>query len=104
MKGSNLPVSLLVVYAAATAVRGEVEGPLRDDPRGRQAARSVEEGLRTPEDRLNIREIARAEARRLGLSARAAATRAAGVAWGTLGPRTASVERPGVTCSKDGAG
>jgi len=104
MKGSNLPVSLLVVYAAATAVRGEVEGPLRDDPRGRQAARSVEEGLRTPEDRLNILEIARAEARRLGLSARAVATRAAGIAWVNLGPRTANFEKNGVTYNKVDSG
>src|SRR5438309_955721 len=104
MKGSNLPVSLLVVYAAATAVRGEVEGPLRDDPRGRQAARSVEEGLRTPEDRLNILEIARAEARRLGLSARAVATRAAGIAWVNLGPRTANFEKNDVTYLKVDSG
>src|SRR5438132_10755369 len=104
MKGSNVPVSLLVVCAAATAVRGEVEGPLRDDPRGRQAARSVEEGLRTPEDRLNILEIARAEARRLGLSARAVATRAAGIAWVNLGPRTANFEKNDVTYLKVDSG
>jgi len=106
MKRPRLPVSLsLVVWAAATPVLGEVEAPLRDDPRGRQAARALEEGLRTPEDRLNILEIARAEARRSGLSGgRAAPARAAGNAWVNLGPRTANFEKNGVIYYKVDSG
>src|ERR1700682_76623 len=104
MNRSKLPM-LLVVWATATSVRGEVEAPLRDDPRGRQAARALEEGPRTPEDRLNILEIARAEAHRSGLSSgRAAPPRAAGNAWVNLGPRTANFEKNGVIYLKVDSG
>ena len=61
MKKIRYVLSLALSWAAV-AGRAEMESPVRDDPRGRQAARALEQGVRTPDDRLQILMIARAEA------------------------------------------
>src|SRR4051812_40152621 len=97
---------VLAVWAASLGVRAESEGPVRDDPRGRQAARAIDEGARTPEDRFNILQIARAEARKMQPTASgpAPAARVPGSAWVNLGPRTANFEKNGVTYFKVDSG
>jgi len=51
MKRGGFVLLLALVWAGA-AVRAEIEGGVADDPRGRQAARAIEEGVRTSADRL----------------------------------------------------
>jgi photosystem II stability/assembly factor-like uncharacterized protein len=101
-------VLCLALSWAAAAGRAEVEGPVRDDPRGRQAARALEQGVRTSDDRLRILEIARSEARRWAISNLSAgplqAARVPGNAWVNLGPRTANFEKNGVTYFKVDSG
>ena len=62
MKRITFVLCLALVCAGAEA-RAEMEGRVADDPRGRQAARAIEEGQRTPDDRLRILQTARSEAR-----------------------------------------
>src|SRR5438045_9336360 len=81
MKQGGFVLLLALVWAGA-AVRAEIEGGVADDPRGRQAARAIEEGVRTYEDRLRILESARLEARRCGLSIAAVGPDQAGRAPG----------------------
>ena len=101
-------VLCLALSWAAVSGRAEVEGPVRDDPRGRQAARALEQGVRTSDDSLRLLEIARSEARRWGISNLGAgplqATRVPGNAWVNLGPRTANFEKNGVTYYKVDSG
>src|SRR5205823_3260305 len=101
-------VLLLALVWAGAAVRAEIEGGVADDPRGRQAARAIEEGVRTSEDRLRILETARLEARRWGLSNIAEgpvqAARVPGNAWVNLGPSSANFEKNGVTYNKVDSG
>src|SRR5260370_34550078 len=101
-------VLCLALSLTAVAGRAELEGGVRDDPRGRQAARALEQGVRTPDDRLRILEIARSEARRWGISNLGAgplqAARVPGNAWVNLGPRTANFEKNGVTYFKADSG
>ena len=107
MKRTGFVLLLALVWAGA-AVRAEIEDRVADDPRGRQAARAIEEGARTPEDRLRILETARSEARRWGLSNAAEgpvhAARAPGTAWVNLGPSSANFETNGVTYHKVDSG
>lgn len=97
---------MLLLALVITAGRAGAGGGVRDDPRGRQAARAIEEGVRTPEDRLRILEAARSEARRWGLATGgpAQAARVAGNAWVNLGPRTANFEVNGVKYFKVDSG
>ena len=97
-------LALLLVSAALAA---RAEAPIRDDPRARLIGRELDEGSRSPEDRLRILEIARGEA--LRWSARSASdalqpVRAAGNAWVNLGPRSANFERNGVIFDKVDSG
>ena len=107
MKRTGFVLSLALVWAGSGA-RAEIEGRVGDDPRGRQAARAIEEGVRTPEDRLRILETARSEARRWGLSNVAdgpvRAARIPGTAWVNLGPSSADFETNGVTYFKVDSG
>ena len=107
MKRGGFVLLLALVWAGA-AVRAEIEGGVADDPRGRQAARAIEEGVRTSEDRLRILETARLEARRWGLSNIAEgpvqAARVPGNAWVNLGPSSANFEKNGVTYNKVDSG
>ena len=97
-------LALLLVSAALAA---RAEAPIRDDPRARLIGRELDEGSRSPEDRLRVLEIARGEA--LRWSARSASdalqpVRAAGNAWVNLGPRSANFERNGVIFDKVDSG
>src|SRR5207244_5788915 len=97
----------LLLVAAALTTSAHADAPDRDDPRGRLIGRELDEGSRSPEDRLRILEIARGEA--LKWSARNASgalqsVRAAGSAWVNLGPRSANFEKNGITFSKVDSG
>ena len=98
-------VSLLVSAAIATGAQAAT--PVRDDPRGRLIGRELDEGWRSPEDRLRILEIARSEALKWSATNVGGATqplRAAGSAWVNLGPRSANFEKNGVTFNKVDSG
>src|SRR5437870_13181165 len=98
MKRTGFVLLLALVWAGA-ALRAEIEGSVADDPRGRQAARAIEEGVRTSEDRLRILETARSAARRWGLSNVAEgplqAARVTGTACANPGPSSANSEQNG---------
>ena len=42
----------LLLLSAALATSSRAEAPVRDDPRGRMIGRELDEGSRSPEDRL----------------------------------------------------
>src|SRR5712664_1062429 len=98
----------LLLLSGALATGAQAAGArVRDDPRGRSVGRELDEGARSPEDRLRILEIARSEA--LKWPARNAGgalqpLRAAGSAWVNLGPRSANFETNGVTFFKVDSG
>ena len=98
-------VSLLVSAAIATGAQAAT--PVRDDPRGRLIGRELDEGWRSPEDRLRILEIARSEALKWSAKNVGGAIqplRAAGSAWVNLGPRSANFEKNGITFNKVDSG
>src|SRR5438270_6325526 len=103
----TLAIAPLLAASAALTAGARAERSIRDDPRARLIGRELDEGSRSPEDRLRILEIARGEA--LRWSARSASdalqpVRAAGNAWVNLGPRSANFERNGVIFDKVDSG
>ncbi|MFL5311188.1 MAG: hypothetical protein ACJ79H_12110, partial [Myxococcales bacterium] len=97
----------LVLLSAALASGVRAEEPVHDDPRGRLVARELDEGRRTPEDRLRIVEIARSEALKWSAEKAGGAlqpVRAGGSAWVNVGPRSANFEKNGVTFNKVDSG
>ena len=102
MRGACAVFAVLALSAASLA--GE---PERDDPRGRQRARELLDGERTPEAQLEILRIAQAEAARLRIAPGApdAPVRAPGSAWINLGPTSAELEKNGsITYFKQDSG